>query len=295
MVPSPPDDRFIGIKTEHAIDTPAKINFSLNILKRRADGYHELLMDIVPISLFDRIVFTPTRTEGIEATSPDMPIRWEDNLVCKAIRLLEKESDRKFAMRVRLDKTIPVGAGLGGGSGNAAGTLVALNRLFDLGFSVDGLKKLASKLGADVPFFIAPAPAIAEGIGDRLRKLPPLRTMQLLILYPGFSIATPEAYSQCTVSGRTDRFNDYSIGGFRHHSVDGNDFWPTLKNRYPELVRARNALLAQKAVAAGLSGSGSALYALFPDANSRDRAYRCLCPHPKWQLFPCQTLSSHTY
>lgn len=283
------------LNSTYQISTPAKVNFFLNILKRRTDGFHEILTDLVPISLFDRITFAPPRRPGIELISPSLRVKREENLVFKAIRLIEQESGSNFDLCVRLDKTIPVGAGLGGGSGNAAGTLVVLNRLFGLRLSIDELRRLASRLGADVPFFLAPVPSVAEGVGDRLSGLPSFRPLQLLILFPGFPIATRQAYGRCVISGRPERLEDYSPEGFRNHTADRNDFWTSLQRRYRELSRARDALLDRKAIAAGLSGSGSALYAVFSDEDARNRAYEKLMVHPQWRLFPCRTLSNHSY
>ena len=267
------------LKATCEIYTPAKINFFLNILGKRSDGYHELLMDLVPISLFDKITFTPPQKSGVELISSVIHLQQKDNLVLRAVHLLEKESGHNFDGSVGLDKAIPSGVGLGSGSGNAAGTLVALNRLFGLNIPISRLKRLASELGADVPFFVAPVPSIARGIGDQFNELPPVPPLSLLILFPGFSISTRDAYHRCAASGRLDVIEDYSLEGFRSHTADRNDFWIPLQCRYRELTKARSALLDHRAIASGLSGSGSALYAVFSNEEFRNRAYKNLRQH----------------
>ena len=285
----------MDLKSSKTILTPAKVNFFLNIIKKREDGHHELILDLIPISLFDRISFSPSNKPGIKLISPDIPIQSEDNLVVKAARLLESASGLNFSLLIHLSKNIPSGAGLGGGSGNAAGTLVTINHLLGLNLSKETLVSLALELGADVPFFIQPKPSVAQGMGEQLSDLPPFQPLPLLILFPGFSISTREAYSQCSITERTQVRSNYSREGFRNHSPELNDFWTLWKERYGALDMARKALMASGAITAGLSGSGSALYAVFDNESIRDHACEALKNRNNWQLFPCQTISHYKY
>lgn len=275
--------------------TPAKINLFLFIQGRRPDRYHILLMDLLPVSLCDSITIRKKGGGGIDLKSnlPDVPVK--NNLVYQSIRFLEEYTGKKFSLAIDLMKRIPSGAGLGGGSGNAAGMLVVLNRWYQLGLSVSELKEIALKLGADVPFFIEPVPSLAQGIGEKLTQLPAFEPLSLLLLYPGFSISTGYAYSVCHISARKKPPGGYSLQELLKHSPELNDFWLPLKKQFPLLETGRKALMDQGAVFSGMSGSGSTLYGIFNDAQTQNRAFTELSRMTDWQLFPCKTLQNHTY
>ena len=187
------------------------------------------------------------------------------------------------------------GGGLGGGSGNAAGTLVTLNRLFDLHLAKVELAMIGSKIGADISFFVQPKPAVAEGIGDILTTLPHHNPLYLLLIYPGFSISTADAYADCIVSGKRTEIPEYSWQQLKGLSPEINDFWSSLVDKYPMLNECRYYLLKEGAVMAGLSGSGSIVYGIFPDGKSRDRCYAALNTIDNWHCYRCETLNNHTY
>lgn len=278
-----------------SISTPAKINLFINIQKRRNDGYHQLILDLIPVSLYDRITFSPPSHQSTELISNLNLGSAEENLIIKAIRQLESYTGKNLHLNVKLEKYIPVGAGLGGGSGNAAGTLVVLNQLFGLNLEIDELMKVAALIGADVPFFIQPKPAHAKGIGDDLSFLPRLEPLKLLVIFPGFSISTSEAYKDCTISGRRATITDYSIPELAVHTPEMNDFWMSLSKKFPVLNECRNRLIGEGAMMAGLSGSGSGVFGIFQDRKSRDNAYKGLAAKKEWQVFPCETLNRHSY
>lgn len=275
--------------------TPAKVNFFLFVHDKRPDGYHELILDLIPISLYDKIEFYPSPKNGIELETNLPQVSPQDNLIVKAIRLLEERTNQRFSLNIRLCKVIPTGAGLGGGSGNAAGTLVVLNQFFKLGLSAGELRDIALKLGADVPFFIRPKPAVAKGIGEKLTFIPSFAPCHLLILFPNFSSSTSEAYARCNISARKTVLSDYSLGGLKKLTPDMNDFWEYLTQKFPKLEEFRWRLLGENAVSAGLSGSGSSLYGIFPDINSREQALARLTSPADYTLFPCATLGDHQY
>ncbi len=283
------------LKRQVKFQTPAKINFFLYIQGKRSDGYHELFLDLIPVSLFDSIEITPSRTGGIELESNLDDVSLENNLVVKAVRLLENETNEAFSLKIKHHKTIPTGAGLGGGSGNAAGTLVVLNQLFDLKFSEGQIRKMALSLGADVPFFVHPRPSIAEGIGEILSPLPSFPSLHLLLIFPGFSISTKEAYASCTISARKEQITGYSLQRLTVLKPEMNDFWRPLVEEYPELEQARTSLKRQNAIYSGLSGSGSTVFGVFKDRDSRDSAFSSLSDRSDWSLFRCQTLEEHQY
>lgn len=277
------------------LQTPAKINTYLYLQRKRPDGYHELVMDLIPIALFDQIEIKETQTGGVEFTSNLAGVAQEDNLVVKAIRILEQETKQRFSLTAKLTKNIPTGAGLGGGSGNAAGMMVALNALYDLRLSLVRLRQLALDLGTDVPFFIEPRPSLAEGKGERLTALPDFPSLQLLLLYPGFEISTRHAYANSCVSGRSCPRTGYLLSDFTGLDPGINDFWPSLALEFPQLKYCRQALLEQGAVFAGLSGSGSTVFGVFPTEAACKLAFSKLATESAWKLFPCKTLPAFSY
>ncbi len=275
--------------------TPAKINFYLFIQSKRMDGYHELVMDLVPVSIFDTINLSDTDCGKIELRTNLPGVNQEDNLITKAVRLLEKETGQKFSLRIDLDKKIPSGAGLGGGSGNAAGMLVMINKLFRLNIPDGHLSQMALKLGADVPFFINPRPSLAEGIGERLTVLRHFDPINLILIHPGFPISTKTAYSICNKSKREKLLHKYSLDEFESLTPDINDFWLPLVDRYPQLQTCRETILEEGALFSGLSGSGSTVFGVFPDEKTREKAYSNLSNKNNWTVFKCKTLPEYKY
>lgn len=285
------------------MDAPAKVTLHLRILRRLSDGYHEVRIALAAVSLYDRVDFTLGGSPGLslEVKGEESPAALEDNLVGRAALAFQAEWGQPLAAALRLDKRTPAGAGLGGGSGNAAATLVALNRWHGHPFGPDRLAVLAQKLGADVPFFLEARPAWAEGIGERLMPLGPLPTLELLVIKPPLSIATGKAYAAArseadggpvpTEAPRWDGLGGISAGLF-------NAFEPALLALHPVLGTVKAALLEAGAQGALLSGSGSAVFGLFGSAALRDAAAARLAPRADaegWRLLPCHTLNAHRY
>lgn len=274
--------------------TPAKINFFLNIIKKRDDGYHELYMDLIPVNLMDHITFSPSKNEGVRIRSNLRDQDPEKNLIIRAIRLLEQHCNITFNLDIALVKTIPVGAGLGGGSANAAGTLVVLNKYFELGLHDSTLQSLAVQLGADVPFFIRPQPSIAQGIGEILEPISQFPELYMLLLYPDVSIATSKAYKHCTISGRQQGIESYSVDSLKHF-IPMNDFWDWASEKYPVLKETRDKLDRSGAVMSTMSGSGSGVFAVYKDKESRDKAWTDLSCGLHCEAYPFETLQSYDY
>src|SRR3989338_3387760 len=166
--------------------SPAKINLRLDILGKRADGFHELQMIMVPITLFDEITFTLTDSKKIEIDSDKKDLINEDNLIFKAIKLLQKKyrEVRNFGFKIYLRKNIPIGAGLGGGSGNAATTILAINELYNLNLTEKVMAELGTELGSDVPFFIYQKPAFVTGRGEDITLLQTFPSYYCILVYP---------------------------------------------------------------------------------------------------------------
>ncbi len=191
--------------------SPAKVNLSLEVLKKRPDGYHEVRTVFERVGLFDRIELRSLRTAGIrvETDSKEIP-SGSENLVYKAAKLLTERFKVSSGVVIRLEKVIPVSAGLGGGSSNAATVLLGLNRLWSLGLSRTRLLKIGAELGSDVPFFIMESPfALGTGRGEILKKISPAKvTLWHVLVKPPFGISTREAFEglklEMLTPGKTD-------------------------------------------------------------------------------------------
>jgi len=263
---------------------PAKINLGLRVLGRRADGYHDIVSLMVPVGLFD-VVRVESARSGIEliCLDSDLPAD-EGNLVHRAAQLILRECGSDAGVRLELHKRIPVGAGLGGGSSDAAATLKGVNELLGSPLAHEELHRLAVGLGADVPFFLLGGPALAEGIGDRLTPVTAVPEVWTMLVYPGFQVPTRWAYEHLTLTTMTNRSKLTILGAnaggeptvYRQRLLDRqcstledllpllvNDFEPLVFSRYPQLAEIRQALLAAGARAAPMTGSGPTLVGLF--------------------------------
>jgi 4-diphosphocytidyl-2-C-methyl-D-erythritol kinase len=253
----------------------AKINLGLRILERLPDGYHAIETIYVELDWGDMLFAEPA--EEIEIICHGNPVpQGEDNLVLKAARLLQQETNTLRGARITLEKSIPVGGGLGGGSSDAAATLKVLSKLWQIDIGTDGLVRLAKALGADIPFFLQGGTAYATGIGDRLQPVTWNFDGWIVVFNPGWEISTSWAYREWDLSGQPSsqplpltEFLTYKTGDpeFRRHFV--NDFESIVFRKYPELQHHYHQLWETGADYVGLSGSGSSLYGLY---SRHDRA-----------------------
>ena len=255
--------------------SPCKVNLLLNILGKRPDGFHELETVMHPVNLFDEIRFE-RGGNGIQLTcdEPGLPVD-SKNLVFRAADAFLKLHNRRGGVRIHLQKKIPLAAGLGGGSGNAATTLLALNELFDRPLSTAKLNELAAALGSDVPFFLQDRPALATGRGEKIRPLdffPALRGGAFLLIHPGFGISTAWAYQSlarfpAALNGRRGRadklVSSLQAGDLRAAAgVFYNSLEAPALEKYPVLALFQEFLRANGAPAALMSGSGSTTFAI---------------------------------
>lgn len=278
------------------IKTPGKINPYLHVLARRPDGYHDLAMAMAPITLYDSLLIDCSLPEGLvfESAGRPLPVEPGENLVHRAAKLFTRATGRPRGLRIRLEKRIPSGAGLGGGSGNAAGTLMALNHLCGEPLSPGELRAMALELGSDVPFFLDPRPSLARGRGEGLTALADFPRLWLVVVKPGFAMATGEAYG--LVRPRPGR--PLPRLGATVESVAAaleNDFEAPLIEHQPELGLLKSRLLGLGAAGVLLCGSGSAMFGLFSDAALRGRAAEALAENDSWEVLPCETVNSHSY
>jgi 4-diphosphocytidyl-2-C-methyl-D-erythritol kinase len=247
---------------------PAKINLFLRVLRKRADGYHDIVSLMQKITLYDELIFSP-RPKGIILNCPgsDLPTT-ENNLVFRAAQSIFASANYPYGVEITLAKKIPLAAGLGGGSSDAATTLIALNKICSLNFKKNDLMKLGAKIGADVPFFIFGNSALASGIGDQLKALQDLPKINLVLIKPQFELSTKMVYENLNLRLTRGR-NNYSIPRFLKMSDIirelHNDLESVSLEMHPELSDLKKMLLRHGALGALMSGSGPTVFGIFRD------------------------------
>lgn len=236
------------------VPSPAKLNLFLHITGRRADGYHELQSIFQLIDLCDWLEFKPTAEHQIQIEGL-ANVDLEQNLIYRAIQILKPYAKKFTGLKIRLEKNIPMGAGLGGGSSNAATTLIVVNQLWHCGLEIAQLAELAVKLGADVPVFVHGRNAWAEGIGEHLTFID-LAQKQYIVLKPDCFISTQLLFSQKTLTRDTksSKFCAYQITP----SDFGNNFEPLVRSLYPEVDEAMQYL--DQFGVAKLTGTGACVF-----------------------------------
>ena len=292
---------------------PAKINLGLRVLGKRPDGYHNLLSLMVPVSLYDELRLE-LGSRGVELSCPNSDLPTDaQNLVYRAAQLVLNACQRVEGVRIELKKNIPVGAGLGGGSSDAATTLLAVNQLLGSPLAVPDLHPLAVKLGADVPFFLLGRWAMAEGIGDRLTPIDNVPTFWTVLLHPHFQVSTRWAYENLTLTTgpNESKFNilgDTAAGEMttshqrllerRQLTLEdmlpllANDFEPLVFGHYPRLHDLRKTLLATAARAVAMTGSGPTLVGMFRAEAEARAAHDLLCRRDDITSFVAHTLDT---
>jgi 4-diphosphocytidyl-2-C-methyl-D-erythritol kinase len=265
--------------------SPCKVNLLLNILGRRPDGFHELETVFHPVNFCDHLKFTRTGNQvKLTCNQPELPID-ASNLVHRAATKFLATAGISDGVQIHLEKKIPLAAGLGGGSSNAATTLLGLNELFGQPLSLAKLHSIAATLGSDVNFFLQSKPALATGRGEKVESLPEfpaLRGASFFLIHPGFGISTPWAYrelarfpaAQNGVAGRTQKL----ISHLQHSDLPtaGREFYNSLEapalEKFPVLALYQEFLREQGAAATLMSGSGSTTFAIFPNQPAAESA-----------------------
>ena len=254
---------------------PAKVNLFLRIIGQRPDGYHLLDSLMAPVSLYDEIEITAEKTVGtgphirVCCNDPGIPTD-QSNLAYRAAALLCQEAGIGTHITMTLHKNIPAGAGLGGGSSDAAAVLKALNQAFSLGLNTARLCRLAAQLGADVPFFVPCQMARVGGIGEILTPLPPLPQRWLVIVVPGFPVSTPWAYQRFDAlqpdlpePHAIDRIPPLDTQQWPNAALFVNDLEQGVLPEYPLIADRKKQLSVLGAEVALMSGSGSAVFGIF--------------------------------
>jgi 4-diphosphocytidyl-2-C-methyl-D-erythritol kinase len=281
-------------KSSLRIFTPAKINLFLQINARRADGYHDLASLMCCISLYDEIlVEISDRATSVACSHPGVPQN-ETNLAHRAATLFLDALKTNAGAKIVLKKNIPVAAGLGGGSSNAAGILLGLNQYFGDPFSRDQLMHMGLSLGADVPFFIFQKPALATGIGEILEAYSGLPSHHILLANPGFTVSTAEIYRNLNLR-LTKCKKKLTNALLKNRGFDAalhlcNDLETVTASSYPEIKTLKDQLINCGALGALMSGSGPAVFGLYDDIEKARQAKAALSRKVDGQLFLAEIL-----
>lgn len=275
----------------------AKINLDLRVLGERADGYHEVRTILQSLRLHDTLTVTSRRGPFvIECDDPSIPTG-EQNLIWRAAALVHRlrtgRDEPPHDIAVRLVKRVPAQAGLGGGSADAAATLLALGRLWEIGDDLSSLARLAARLGADVPFFLGGGTAVGSGRGDEISPLEEPPATAVVVVAPPFGVSTPDAYGWFDEDGppRHRRARPRGMARWPAWAADlHNDLEPPVTRRHPALSRLVRSLLSLGADHAAMSGSGSAVFGLFSERTAGRSAHATLVERG-WTALLTQTLS----
>ncbi len=242
----------------------AKINIGLNVVSKRDDGYHNLETVFYPVKLADALELVGSDRFRFSSSGLEIDGKPENNLIVKAYKLLQKDFNLP-PVKLHLHKVIPFGAGLGGGSADAAFTLKMLNSHFNLKIPSDKLENYAAQIGADCPFFIENRPVFATGIGDRFLPINlDLAEYEIVIVKPDVSVSTPDAFRNITPSKPKFNLKDIEnlpIEDWKYFIK--NDFEKSVFEKYPEIENLKNTLYEMGAIYASMSGSGSAVFGIF--------------------------------
>ena len=251
------------------LPAPAKLNLFLHITGRRADGYHELQTLFQFLDHGDELGFALREDGEIHLRTPIDGVPHDSNLIVRAARLLQQESGTTLGADIWLDKRLPMGGGIGGGSSDAATTLLGLNHLWQTGLDEDRLAALGLRLGADVPVFVRGRAAFAEGVGEQLQAVE-LSEPWFLVAVPQVFVSTAEVFTAPELTRNTPPIKVRSLLEGGGH----NDCQPVVEARYPEV---RNALiLLNKFVPARLTGTGACVFGSFPNRDDADKVARQL-------------------
>ncbi len=276
-----------------ALSTAAKVNLVLEVLGRRADGYHEIATVMQTVDLSDRLTLEDADALTCRATASGVPTD-DRNLAMRAARALAEAAGTTHGARITLDKRIPVAAGLGGGSSDAAATLLGLNRLWGLRWSVARLHEVAVTLGMDVPFFLRGGTALGTGRGEKLEAVPGV-ALALVLVNPRFGVSTAEVYGRVTPAMYTDGARARGVlGALRsrrparvaatlYNGLEAAAAW-----RHPEIERMKAALLAAGALGAALSGSGPTVFGV-ARSFEQARQIRARLARRSWECWAVRT------
>ena len=271
--------------------SPAKINLFLQVTGKRPDGYHELFSLMCCVDLCDTISLQfGLKGIRIESSHPQVPLD-DTNLAHRAATVFFKALNVKDGLKIFIDKSIPVAAGLGGGSSNAASVLNGLNQHYGHPFTRNRLMSMGLGLGADVPFFLFGKPALASGIGEKLEAYPGPLPFHIVVVYPGFKVSTGEVFQNLNL-GLTncekkikEPFSIKIVFDPELHLC--NDLEIVTESEYPVITSIKEQLLNRGALGALMSGSGPTVFGLFSDFYTAESAKQAIVDNTRWDAFVC--------
>jgi 4-diphosphocytidyl-2-C-methyl-D-erythritol kinase len=252
----------------------AKINLGIEVLGKREDGYHEIRTVFQAVDLSDTLEFHPLAEKEIHLSGTDASIPWDErNLVHRAAQMLQQDFPKAGGVEVLVTKNVPAGKGLGGGSSNAAMTLVALDRLWALGLDRSRLQEYSRRLGADVAYFLEGGLCLGEGRGDVITPLPDLPVYYCVLALPSFPILTSDIYRRLRLTSPAEDSKMSRFLARREFGLLENKLEETVFSLYPRLKAIKSSFLHKEAVLSLVSGTGSAVFGLFAD---REKAAQAL-------------------
>lgn len=280
------------------IFSPAKINLFLQVLGKRSDGYHDLMSLMCCIGLYDTVSLTfGVKNIVVSCHHPGVP-EDDKNLAFGAAHLFLKTLNKNEGVNIVIQKQIPVAAGLGGGSSNAAAVFLGLNRYYGYPFSTEELMSMGLSIGADVPFFIFQKPAIATGIGEKLEAYQNLKNLKILLVFPDISVSTADVYkklnlglTKCEKKLKSFLLNKQRFDP-RYHLC--NDLEAVTASTYPVIKTVKEALLSHGALGALMTGSGPTIFGLFSDSNAALKASQALFRIHKWETYLADMIIQNT-
>lgn len=280
------------------LKSPGKVNFRLDVVKKRSDGYHDLRMLNAAVSIYDEMEIEMIE-RGIQVDCEDDPNvpSGEANIVYRATKEIMAYSNKNVGIKINIKKRIPSGAGMGGGSSNAAQVLLTLNQILRINLSKEKLIKIGLRFGADIPFFLYGSPAIATGIGENLTKVKKMPKVPLVIVSPNVVVATKSVYER------------YSVGNGAGNSVEEmeipkeftskkvlvkymkNDLESVTGKQYPIVNEIKDLLMKHGALAAQMTGSGPTVFGVFSDKETADKAFKKISSkEANWKVFVAETI-----
>lgn len=290
------------MRSEFTLPSFAKINWVLRIHGKRNDGFHELCTLFQTVSLHDTVSFSRSDDLVLSCDDRRMPTDAR-NLIIKAAKLLRERCGLKTGASIHLKKRIPSPGGLGGGSSNAAVTLLGMIRLWRLDVADDDLQEMASSLGSDVPFFLYGGTAVGTGRGEVIEPIGDIAAENMLLVTPNVRVSTREAFAAMDTPTLTISSAESILTVCRkeaesldpYHSTLENDFEASVFSSYPEVKRVKDTLLDLGAINAAMSGSGASVFAIFDKTETRQTAEKALDKESTWRKFAVSTVSRDKY
>ncbi len=293
------------------IDCPAKLNLYLDILSRRSDGYHELETLMVPITIFDTLIFSANRSGRIQlrcrhghgrdsamtVSAGDLP-HGMDNIVLKAAEQMRQGADSSAGLLVTLVKRIPSAAGLGGASSDAAATLMATNRLWSRGLDESQLADEAARLGSDVPFFLGSGAAVCRGRGENITRLGTIPRLHMVVVKPPVGLSTPTVFQRCTPTGGMGKLPALLAAAeqsnvSRFTGLFCNQLQPAADQLSPWIARLRNAFDQTDVLAHQMTGSGSSYFGVCRHASHARRVANQIRSARLGTVYATTTMTKH--